>query len=402
VRAPAVARNAAAVGITGIAPVTEHTMGASRMCTAGFTDRTKDTASTRGQRTAPLGFASAATETSVEVHVNTLIRILLAFGVCAALAGQPLAQTELQRQPIIDVHLHAYGPADWKDPRPNPVTGKPSPATAEEHMRQTLAAMDRYNIVKAIVSGPLDAVEQWRTVAPGRILASPNFGRPQVDLYGRPLPQIDGLRSLFKSGRLSAIGEVQAQYEGLSPSDPALEPYFALAEELDIPVGVHTGTSFPGTPYQGFPRFRVALGNPLLLEDLLVRHPKLRVFIAHGGEPWRRETIALMHMYQQVYMDVGTIWIGASLNRSAIDDWFREMFANDFGKRIMFGTDQMRWPDAIGMAIEAIESVKFLTEEQRRDIFYNNAARFLRLASSDGRVGLTQPDLQLKPTAPPN
>ena len=57
----------------------------------------------------------------------------------------------------------------------------------------------------------------------------------------------------------------------------------------------------------------------------------------------------------------------------------------------MFGTDQMRWPDAIGMAIEMIESVKFLTEEQRRDIFYNNAARFLRLAS-DGRVGPRLPD----------
>jgi len=51
------------------------------------------------------------------------------------------------------------------------------------------------------------------------------------------------------------------------------------------------------------PGFRLALGNPMLLEDLLVRHPKLRIFIAHGGEPWRRETIALMQMYQQVYMD---------------------------------------------------------------------------------------------------
>jgi hypothetical protein len=39
-----------------------------------------------------------------------------------------------------------------------------------------------------------------------------------------------------------------------------------------------------------------------------------------------------------------------------------------------------------------IESAKFLTEEQRRDIFYNNAARFLRLASSDGHVGLMQPE----------
>ena len=285
------------------------------------------------------------------------------------------------------MHLHAYRAADWNSPPQNPITGKPGPATAEEHMRQTLAAMEQYNIVKAIVSGLVEVVEQWRTAAPDRILASPLFGRPNVDLYGRPFPQIDELRSLFKSRRLSAIGEVAAQYEGLTPSDPSLEPYFALAEELDIPVGIHTGSSFPGTPYQGYPRFRLSLGNPLLLEDLLVRHPKLRVFIAHGGEPWRRETIALMRMYEQVYMDVGAIWLGAMGNRAAMDDWVREMLSHDLGKRIMFGTDQMIWPDAIGLAIEVIESVKFLTEEQRRDIFCNNAARILRLAASDGRVG---------------
>ena len=80
-------------------------------------------------------------------------------------------------------------------------------------MRQTLAAMERYNVVKAIVSGPVEVVEQWRMAAPNRILASPLFGRPNVDLSGRPLPQIDELRSLFKSGRLSAIGEVVAQYK---------------------------------------------------------------------------------------------------------------------------------------------------------------------------------------------
>ena len=331
-----------------------------------------------------------------------MIRLVLILMAGVTVAGRPLSHPAIQRQPIIDVHLHAYAAADWNGSRPNPVTGKPGPSTAEEHMRQTLAAMDRYNIVKAIVSGPLEAVEEWRMAAPDRILASPLFGRPQVDYYGRPLPEGDALRSLFKSGRLSAIGEVVAQYEGLSPSDPALEPYFALAEELDIPVGIHTGTSFPGTPYQGYPRFRLTLGNPLLLEDLLVRHPKLRVFIAHGGEPWRRETIALMGMYQQVYMDVGTMWLLGSFNRAAIDDWFREMLSHDLGKRIMFGTDQMRWPDAIEMLIEVIESVKFLTEEQRRDIFYNNAARFLRLAASDGRVGLIQRDLRLEPTAAKN
>ncbi len=50
-----------------------------------------------------------------------------------------------------------------------------------------------------------------------------------------------------------------------------------------------------------------------------------------------------------------------------------------FTKRIMFGSDQMIWPDAIGKAIERIESAPFLTPSQKRDIFYNNAVRFFKL-----------------------
>jgi predicted TIM-barrel fold metal-dependent hydrolase len=50
-----------------------------------------------------------------------------------------------------------------------------------------------------------------------------------------------------------------------------------------------------------------------------------------------------------------------------------------FGKRLMFGSDQMRWPEKIGEGIEAIDESPFLTHEQKRDILYNNAFRFLRL-----------------------
>jgi hypothetical protein len=39
----------------------------------------------------------------------------------------------------------------------------------------------------------------------------------------------------------------------------------------------------------------------------------------------------------------------------------------------------MIWPEGIGMAIAGIESASFLTEEQKRDIFYYNAVRFFRL-----------------------
>jgi predicted TIM-barrel fold metal-dependent hydrolase len=48
-------------------------------------------------------------------------------------------------------------------------------------------------------------------------------------------------------------------------------------------------------------------------------------------------------------------------------------------KRLMFGSDQMEWPETIGLAVDAIESADFLSAEQKRDIFHNNAVRFLRL-----------------------
>ena len=59
--------------------------------------------------------------------------------------------------------------------------------------------------------------------------------------------------------------------------------------------------------------------------------------------------------------------------------YLKALIRAGFADRIMFGSDQMAWPDAIGLAIDAIESAEFLTVRQKRDILYNNAARFLKL-----------------------
>lgn len=56
-----------------------------------------------------------------------------------------------------------------------------------------------------------------------------------------------------------------------------------------------------------------------------------------------------------------------------------------FGKRFVFGSDPMYWPEAIGEAIGSIESAPFPSAEHKRDIFYDNAARFLRLTDRDRR-----------------
>ena len=59
------------------------------------------------------------------------------------------------------------------------------------------------------------------------------------------------------------------------------------------------------------------------------------------------------------------------------------VYPGGFVKRIMWGSDQLVWPRAIEVAIETIQNAPFLSEEQKRDIFYNNAARFLRLSKEE-------------------
>ena len=278
-----------------------------------------------------------------------------------------------RRPPIIDMHLHAFRLDDGKPPAVNPVTGQPSTARTSAELRDSsLAALEHYNIVKAVTSGPPETVGQWYEAAPDRIIVGVHVDE------ANPLPDLEKLRAEIQAGRVQFLGELALQYRGMAPNDPRMEPYYALAEEMDIPVGIHTGIAPPGTPYDPCcPHFRVTLGNPILVEEVLIRHPRLRLYLMHGGAPYLQETKAILSVYPQVYVDLAVIdWI---LPREEFHSYLRELVVAGFGKRLLFGSDQMVWPEAIGMAVEGIESAAFLTEEQKRDIFYNNAVRFLRL-----------------------
>jgi predicted TIM-barrel fold metal-dependent hydrolase len=284
------------------------------------------------------------------------------------------------REPIIDVHMHAY-PADVALPASlaNPVTGRPPGVKdGEAHLQACLAEMKRLNIVKGVVSGGdgdrLAVASHWRETAPDRFIAAAGI-RGSADI---PLPEIEVLRRAFAEGRLRVLGEVTAQYAGLTLSDAKYEAYLALAEEFDLPVAVHTGMGPPGISFDPCCRgFRASLGNPALLEEALNRHPKLRLNVMHGGWPYLQETIALLFMYPQVYTDLGAIdW---ALPRSEFHAYLGALMRAGFGKRLLFGSDQMYWPEAIGMAVDAIDSATFLTPTEKRDIFYGNAVRFLQL-----------------------
>ncbi len=320
------------------------------------------------------------------------------------------AQAKEPHPPIIDMHLHAYKVADfgvglgptpsvcssnqdkvwygWDPQKPfagyhGSCTGTrmPAPGTDKDLMVQTLASLRSHNI-RAVTSGDtglMELVDLWRNAAPDRIIPAVDFLSPKRDPKGPPLFRpIPELRRMVAEGKVQVFAEVAPQYDGMSPADPQLDPYFALAEELDIPIGVHMGEGpTGGANVEGYSQYRVRMGNPLLLEDVLIRHPKLRIYVMHFGSPFVDDMIALLYSYPQVYVDVAQNDWG--FPRKHFYSQLHRLIDAGFGKRILFGSDQMIWPQTIDLAIETIESADFLTDEQKRDIFYNNAVRFLRL-----------------------
>lgn len=280
-----------------------------------------------------------------------------------------------QKAPIIDMHVHSMGPQLAADGRPAPIfcvndrtpcDNRPSAFTTNDAViAGVLDAMKRHNIVLGVLmGGPLE--EAYLRAGQGR------FIRAVTDNFTGVGASPDVARALLRNGTAKAVGELGPPYLGLSPADPKFAPYIDLAAEFDVPVLIHVAGMGARLP-----AYRASMGRPLLLEDVLKKHPKLRLYVENAGYPLGDEMTAILYMYPNVYVDVSTItWL---IPRTAFHDYLQRLVRAGFGDRIMFGTDQMAFPEITATAVGAVESASFLTAEQKRDIFYNNAARFLRL-----------------------
>jgi predicted TIM-barrel fold metal-dependent hydrolase len=313
-----------------------------------------------------------------------------------------LAANSQEQLPIIDVHLHAlpvddqgpppvamctpFPPPVWDQTTPygqvfmsmlkNPPCEDPiwSPTTDSELLSRTVAVMERRNVF-GVLSGTADLVAKWVESAPGRFYPGLGF---QV---APDAPSPESLEQLHLDGRLEVLAEITNQYLGILPDDPRMEPYWDLAEKLDIPVGIHIGNGPPGVIYLGADGYRARLHSALTLEEVLVRHPDLRVYIMHAGYPLIDDLLAVMYAHPQVYVGVGVIIY--TQPRSAFYGFLQRILEAGYGKRVMFGSDQMVWPETIERSIRIIEEARFLSDQQKRDILYNNAARFLRLSDEE-------------------
>jgi uncharacterized protein len=304
--------------------------------------------------------------------METSMRVIAFLGLGGMFAAAVAGQVPQSRPPVIDVHVHS-------------TTTSP----------KNIAQLESLNVRYWVLSGLNADLRDWQSVDAGRFLPSLVFpcDHGRAPITGRPcfdtetdLPNVMWLREQLRTGRIKGFGEMSPQYLGISPADARLEPYWQLAEEFDIPVGLHMGPGPAGAAYDSnpvpfkSPAFRMAFGDPILLEEVLLRHKRLRLYVMHAGWPQVESMAALLYAHPNVYVDVAALSSERIVPRAGYYRHLRALVENGFATRIMFGSD---FPDQVGPGIDAIQRADFLTAEQKADILCNNAARFLRL---DGAV----------------
>ncbi len=275
------------------------------------------------------------------------------------------------------MHAHSYSDKDFGEREPaSDYYGNKGSANAELHRKATFAAFKKWKVVKAMVSGNPESVENWvlkdsnHLVIKGILMFTPGD-------YGMDTIRFE---QMIKDKKIEVFGELAPYYAGATLSDSAWQPYLRICEKYDIPVSVHTGGGDPGGTYSWSPRARLKFGDPYLIEDVLVKYPKLRIYLMHnGGEDWHEHALRLMAYYPQLYTDIAVmLWVEPNTQR-AVTQFLKNAKHAGYLNRVMFGSDQMIWPYAIEKSIKFLNSLPFLTGQDKEDIFYNNAAKFLLL-----------------------
>lgn len=161
--------------------------------------------------------------------------------------------------------------------------------------------------------------------------------------------------------------KVYPPYQHHYPNDARMYPLYAKAQELGLPVLVHTGSSvFKGT--------RIKYGDPLLMDDVAIDFPDLNILLAHSGRPfWYEQAFWLARRHPNVYMEV------SGLPGKKLLDYFPRL--EELADKVIYGSD---WPGnpSLSLNVEAIRSLP-ISEATKQAMLYDNAARLLNIASDE-------------------
>ena len=308
----------------------------------------------------------------------------------------PLNNPPLKGRFIFDAHAHLFSRQFyallWKQkhgnlPGPADLAGMLAglglelpPEDPAEHAARWINEMDAHGISRLLLFTSLPG-EQAAVAAAVSAFPQRLSGFTLVD--PRAPGALENARRDTSELRLRGIELFPAMHR-FDPSDEAcVYPFYALAQELDVPVFCHMGILRVKLREKlGLPsRFDMRFSNPVLLHRAAADHPKVRFILPHFGCGYLNEALFVGSLCQNVFIDTSSSneWMSLlteplSLARAL------ELCLKVFGsERILFGTDSSTLPrgyrrDNMDALLAAFETLKVGATEREKIMGLNLAA----------------------------
>ena len=279
----------------------------------------------------------------------------------------PAYLTSLGVPGIVDVHTHFMAPPIMAKvwayfDAAGPLLGREWPiayrGSDDERVAQLRAiGVKRFSALSyAHKPGIAGFMNDWTldfaARTPGALRSATFYPEPDAARY---VPQLiaDGI-DVFK---------VHVQVGDFAPNDPLLEPVWGALADSGTPIVLHAGSG----PAPG--RFT----GPTAVADVLSRHPRLALVIAHLGMPEMTEFLDLAAQHERVHLDTTMAFVDffdAPVPTGVVPRLL------DLQDRILFGTDFPNIPYEYAHQIEVLERLGLGADWMRAVLWHNGASLF--------------------------
>jgi hypothetical protein len=277
----------------------------------------------------------------------------------------------LGRPHLIDVHTHFMPDRVlakvWAHfDEVGPLVGRQWPIAYRQSEQQRLEAVRGFGVraFTSMVYPHKPGMSRWlNDWAAGFAARTPDCLHTAT-FFAEPGAPYEARRALEQGAR---VFKCHLQVGGFDPNDPLLRDVWGLLAESGVPVVTHCGSA----PVPG------AHTGPGPIADLLARHPRLRLVVAHLGMPEYHEFLDLAERYERVMLDT-TMAFTAFAEAVAPCPASVLPRLEDLGDRILLGTDFPNIPYSYGHALRALEHTGLGTAWLRA-VCHDNAARLFDL-----------------------
>ena len=241
--------------------------------------------------------------------------------------------------------------------------------TMEDYLRKMDRAGIERSLLIAVRDGdlamkgsfeiPYAKVAHWCEKHPDRF-----SGLAGVDIYRG----MQGLRDLEHAVKeLGFVGaHLYPHWFRLAPDAALYYPYYAKCCELDVPIMMQVGQNLI---YQKEVRLP-SVARPILLDQIAIDFPELRLLGIHVGVPWTDEMIAMAWKHENVYIGIDA-YAPKYLPKSLVH------YMNSYGAgKVLFGTD---WPVIDPERAVAEMIAHELKPEAMRKIMRDTAVKVFKL-----------------------